>query len=412
MVERAEVVVVGAGLAGLAAARTLQRAGLHVLVCEAGDDIGGRVRTDVIDGFRLDRGFQVLLPAYPAVREMVDVSELRLQYFTPGVVADGQALAPPWRHRSAVRDLLAFGAGRPRDVAALLAMSARDVLAPARRLKAGEDSTIAEDLARRGVSPRTVDEVLRPFLAGVFLDRPLRTSARAFHLVWRSFLRGGGALPASGMGALPHLLARDLVPGTVRCGVRVTGISGEGVTTDRGEVRARAVVVAAPEALLGVPEPDWHAVTTYYYRTSGRPPLRQPTLLTDSGELLLNTAVISAVAPGYAPPGQTLVAASVPERCDTGNELEPHVRTTLAQVYDTTTTDWELVETYAIARALPVMPAGHPLRQPVRLAPGRYVCGDHRDTSSIQGALVSGRRAAAAVLADLHSGTLPGDDGR
>ncbi|MFJ8818741.1 FAD-dependent oxidoreductase [Amycolatopsis thermoflava] len=139
MVERAEVVVVGAGLAGLAAARTLQRAGLHVLVCEAGDDIGGRVRTDVIDGFRLDRGFQVLLPAYPAVREMVDVSELRLQYFTRGVVADGQALAPPWRHRSAVRDLLAFGAGRPRDVAALLAMSARDVLAPARRLKAGED---------------------------------------------------------------------------------------------------------------------------------------------------------------------------------------------------------------------------------------------------------------------------------
>ncbi|OXM75202.1 oxidoreductase [Amycolatopsis sp. KNN50.9b] len=403
MVERAEVVVAGAGPAGLAAARILQGAGLHVLVCEAGDDIGGRVRTDVIDGFRLDRGFQVLLPAYPAVRELSGLADLRLQYFTRGVIADGQALAPPWRHRRAVRDLLACTAGRPRDVAALLTMSARDVLAPARRLEAGADSSIAEDLARRGVGDRTVDEVLRPFLAGVFLDRPLRTSARAFHLVWRSFLRGGAALPASGMGALPHLLARDLVPGTVRCGVRVTGITGEGVTTDRGEVLARAVVVAAADGLLGVPEPEWHAVTTYYYRTSGHPPSRQPTLRTDSGDLLVNTAVISAVAPGYAPPGQTLVAASVPERCDTGNELEPHVRTTLARMYDTTTTDWERVETYAIARALPVMPAGHPLRQPVRLAPGRYVCGDHRDTSSIQGALVSGRRAATAVLADLRS---------
>nr|WP_116109696.1 MULTISPECIES: FAD-dependent oxidoreductase [Amycolatopsis] len=403
MVERAEVVVAGAGPAGLAAARILQGAGLHVLVCEAGDDIGGRVRTDVIDGFRLDRGFQVLLPAYPAVRELSGLADLRLQYFTRGVIADGQALAPPWRHRRAVRDLLACTAGRPRDVAALLTMSARDVLAPARRLEAGADSSIAEDLARRGVGDRTVDEVLRPFLAGVFLDRPLRTSARAFHLVWRSFLRGGAALPASGMGALPHLLARDLVPGTVRCGVRVTGITGEGVTTDRGEVLARAVVVAAADGLLGVPEPEWHAVTTYYYGTSGHPPSRQPTLRTDSGDLLVNTAVISAVAPGYAPPGQTLVAASVPERCDTGNELEPHVRTTLARMYDTTTTDWERVETYAIARALPVMPAGHPLRQPVRLAPGRYVCGDHRDTSSIQGALVSGRRAATAVLADLRS---------
>ena len=402
--EQVDVVVVGAGLAGLAAAVDLQDAGLDVAVCEAGNAVGGRVRTDVVDGFRLDRGFQVLLPAYPAVRALPGLKSLRLQPFTRGVVAvgdDGRTeLVPPWRGRST--DVARFVLRHPKDVAALAAFSVRDAVAPAKVLRSLPQRPTAEDLA---VSDDVVRKVFRPFLAGVFLDGELQTSSRVFHLVWRSFLRGGGALPAAGMGALPHLLASRLRPATVRYGAAVAEVTDGGVLLRSGKkFAARAVVVAtdgetAARLVPGVQAPRWHSVTTYYYRLATPPPDTGGNLLVDGGNgLLLNTAVISNVAPGYAPPGEALVAASVPERTD---DTEPAVRERLSRMYDTTTRDWDLLETYAIPRALPVMSPRHPLRRPVRLGTGRYVCGDHRDTSSIQGALVSGHRAAAAVLRDL-----------
>jgi phytoene dehydrogenase-like protein len=398
-----DVVVVGGGLAGLSAARRLCGAGAEVTVLEAGDDVGGRVRTDVVDGFRLDRGFQVLLPAYPALRRLADVGALRPRPFTRGTIAmtaSGRRwLAGPWHGLPAVRGAAEFVAGRPADGARMAALAARDVL-KADRADSGRST--AEELRRWGLTRSTVEEVLRPFLAGVFLDRDLTTSSRLFHLIWRSFLRGGGVLPAEGMQALPRQLAAG-VP--IRTGVEVEAITEDGVRTRDGEdVPARAVVVAtdgdtAARLLPGVEAPGWHAVTTFYYR-AGVAPLRSPTLLVDGlDELLVNTAVLSEVAPGYAPPGSALISASVPDRAEPG--LEPRVRRRLARIYDTDTRGWELLRTYAIPKALPVFGPGAPLRRPVRVAPGRYVCGDHRDTPSVQGALVSGQRAAAAVLADL-----------
>lgn len=398
-----DVVVVGGGLAGLSAARRLRRAGAEVTVLEAGDDVGGRVRTDVVGGFRLDRGFQVLLPAYPALRRLTDVPALRPRPFTRGTIAmtgSGRRwLAGPWHGLPAVRGAAAFAVSRPFDGARMAALAAKDVLA-ADRTDTGRST--AEELRRWGLTRATVEEVLRPFLAGVFLDPALATSSRLFHLLWRSFLRGGGALPAEGMQALPRQLATGL---TVRTGVEVDAVTEDGVRTRDGEdIRARAVVVAtdgdtAARLLPGVEAPGWHAVTTFYYRADTAP-LRSPTLLVDGlDDLLLNTAVLSEVSPAYAPAGSALIAASVPDRADPG--LEPRVRQRLARIYDTDTRGWDLLETYAIPNALPVFGPGAPLRRPVRLGPGRYVCGDHRDTPSVQGALVSGQRAAAAVLADL-----------
>lgn len=404
------VVVVGAGLAGLSAAARLHRAGIGTTVLEAGDDVGGRVRTDVVDGFLLDRGFQVLLPAYPALRRLVDVKALRPKAFTRGTIAvtgtGRRWLAGPWHGLPAVGGVAGFAAGHPGDAARMAALAARDLLAPDATVRADDGRTTAEELRRWGLSAATVGQVLRPFLAGVFLDPSLRTSARMFHLLWRSFLRGGGVLPADGMRALPRQLAGGLPPGTVRTGVEVDEITEDGVRTADGEhLPARAVVVAtdgdtAARLLPGVEAPAWHAVTTFYYRAA-TPPLRSPTLLVDGlDELLLNTAVLSEVAPGYAPSGSALISASVPDRADPG--LEPQVRRRLARIYGTGTDAWDLLATYALPRALPVFGPGAPLRRPVRIAPGRYVCGDHRDTPSVQGALVSGQRAAAALLADLN----------
>ncbi len=405
-----DVVVVGAGLAGLAAATRLYAAGFAVAVYEAQEQIGGRVRTDHVDGFQLDRGFQVMLPAYPETKRVFDLAALELKPFVRGAIAitgtDRFRLCPPW-HRGAAADLARFAARHPRDVAAL-AVSARAVLAPTPSVpRAAAEHATDVELRRWHISDRTVSEVLRPFLAGVFLDRDLRTSAPMFHLIWRSFLRGGGALPRSGMQALPRQLADALPPGTVRTGCPVDEVFDGGIRcADGNTVHARAVIVAtdgttAARLLPQVREPDWHGVTTWYF-TTDESPIGAPVLLLDSDQLL-NTAVLSDVAPDYAPPGSALVTVSVPDRVveadtDAADQL---LRARLSALYRQDAREWTLVVRYPIRHALPVMPPHHPLRQPVRLGAGRSVCGDHRDTSSIQGALVSGRRAADAVRHDL-----------
>jgi phytoene dehydrogenase-like protein len=407
----ADVVIVGAGLAGLSAARHLHRAGVPTTVCEAADDVGGRVRTDRLDGFLLDRGFQVLLPAYPELRRQADVAGLKPRAFWRGILAMTTAgrswLAAPWHGPQALAGSAGFLLGHPRDSAAMVALSFRDALAPGPVLRAADPgATTLEDLQGR-FSAAVIADVFRPFLAGVFLDPSLSTPARLFHLIWRCFVRGGGVLPESGMQQLPRQLAAGLPPGTVRTGTPVTEVTSSGVRTEAGEhIQARAVVIAtdgtsAAALAPGVAEPRWHPVTTFYYRLPASP-LRAPVLAVDGrDDLLLNTVVLSDVVPGYAPAGAALAAASVPGHADPA--LGPQVRERLARMHGTSTRDWEFLEAYPIVRALPAMHAGQPFARPVRLAPGRYVCGDHRDTPSIQGALVSGRRAASAVLADLHA---------
>jgi glycine/D-amino acid oxidase-like deaminating enzyme len=410
MVESAEVVVVGAGLAGLVAARRLRDAGLDVRVLEAGDRVGGRVRTDVVDGFRLDVGFQVLCPAYPAAAREFDLAALDLRPFLPGVrvhTDNGShllALSP-----MAVRDgwkALSKGLFGPTDLAALAVLSGRDVVGTTGKLRA--DRPTYRELRRLGCSNRLINTVLAPFLSGVFLEGELTTSSRFFHLVWRSFLRGGAALPAAGMGQLPGQLAARLPDDVIRLRTAATSVTAGEVTTADGERwQARAVVVATDAAaaatlLPGMRFPTWNAVTTYYHATT-QPLDPEPVLRVDPTDgLVVNSAVVSAVAPAYAPPGTSLVETSVlgvPASVDATERL---VRERLTRLYGVGPGAWTAVAAYPVPHALPAMPAPHPLQGRVRLGEGMYVCGDHRDTSSIQGALASGRRAAHAVLAELR----------
>ncbi|MCD0480901.1 FAD-dependent oxidoreductase [Streptacidiphilus sp. ASG 303] len=401
-----DVLVVGAGMAGLACAADLAAAGLKVRVAEASDGVGGRMRTDVRDGFRLDRGFQVFNTSYPQVRRRFDLRSLRLHPFTPGALLHTPRgrlrFTDPTRRPRDSADLVSGRLASPRDLAALAVLSGRDMLLPPAVLRRSADVTTREALARAGVSEALVETFFRPFLSGVFLEDRLETSGRFFHLVWRSMLRGTLCLPAAGIGAAPAALAEALPRGTVRLEQPVEGLTGEGALLSGGrEQAARAVVVATGPAaaavlLPGLAVPDTRAVTTYYH-AAPTAPLAEPTLLVDTEGGVLNTVVLSEVCRGLAPAGRALVSTSVLG----GGGREAEVRRRLADLYGTDTAAWEPVAEYPVAEALPAMAPPWPLTRTTRFAPGRYVCGDHRATGSVQGALASGARAAREVLADL-----------
>ncbi|MFF1874764.1 FAD-dependent oxidoreductase [Streptomyces sp. CB03911] len=414
-----DVVVVGAGAAGLAAARALTGHGLTVQVLETTGRIGGRMATREVDGFRLDHGSHLLNTAFPELRRRLDLDRLDLRPLAPGVLVHSggrryRAGDPQLTTARQAATRTPFGS--PLDKARLGSWLSRLAATPASRLLARPETTAARALAERGLPARTVDGVLRPLLGALLSDPALGTSSRVADLVLRSYARGRLCLPAAGIAAVPAQLAAALPTGTVRLGVRVTSIAADGVeTANHGRIGAQAVVIAtdapsAAELMPGLRLPAFHPVTTYYH-AADRTPMNEPVLLlegdrTGSGPpLVSHSLVLSELHPSYAPAGQALIATTVLGRrgFDSGGAagLEPAVRARLAELYGTSTAGWEFLSVRHVPDAVPAMPPPHNFRRPVRVLAGLYVCGDHRDTSSVQGALVSGRRAAAAVLRDL-----------
>ncbi len=408
-----EVLVVGAGLAGLACATRLAGAGVGVRVLESGDAVGGRMRTDLVDGFRLDRGFQVLSTGYPEARRVLDLAALDLRELDSAVtVRRGGRLhrvVNPLAAPGAVPGLLTSALLDGRGKLALATYAGRAALLPPDRLRARPDVSGPEAWRAAGVPDAVVHDVLTPFLSGVVLERELTASRRFLDLMMRMFARGRSAVPAHGMQRVPEQLAGRLPAGAVRLETRVDEVRADGVVVAGKALPARAVVVATDAwtatrlvPALGEP-PRPRGVTTYYHAAPSWPG-QSGTLLVDAdGSGVANSVVLTAAAPEYSGDGRSLIATSVVHDSFVSAPEEPEVRRTLASLHQRDTDAWEPVATYDIPRALPAMTAPHPFRRPVRCG-GLYVAGDHRDTSSIQGALVSGRRAADAVLADLAPG--------
>jgi phytoene dehydrogenase-like protein len=387
-----------------------------VLVLEAGDGVGGRVRTDIVDGFVLDRGFQVLLTAYPEARRMLDYETLDLRAYKAGALVqiDGQrhVVADPFRNPMSLLATFKAPIGSLIDKARI-AWLRRDVMGPSiDALWSRPETTTGERLRAAKFSDEIIDRFFRPLFAGIQLDPSLLTSSRMFDFVFRMLASGDSAVPARGMQAIPDQLAARLPAGTIRLRSAVASIDSGVVTlVDGSVVRASNAVVAtdgpAAAGLVGsgLSAPASNSVTCLYFAADAAPFDERMILLNGEGAAggpVNNVCVPSLLSGTVAPAGAHLVSASVVGSAASLNDVEllDAARAQLRNWFGSAVDGWRHLRTYRIHHAQPaqVPPALSPVQRPVKLHDGLYVCGDHRDSASIHGALLSGRRAADAIV--------------
>jgi phytoene dehydrogenase-like protein len=425
-----EVVIIGAGLAGLSCALSLEAAGLSVTLLEASDAPGGRVRTDLVDGFRLDRGFQVMLTAYPEAKRLLDYRALQLKPFQPGALVwhggKFHRFADPFRNPMGAARFLLDPIVPLADKLQVAKLRTRVQQGTLEEIFARTEKTTRDYLQAVPFSANIIERFFEPFFAGIFLERELVTSSRFFEFLFRLFSLGDAVVPAAGMQQIPLQLAAKLRAGTLLTGARVSKItrntrSFQIEIADKDQEEARAVVLAVPgndgnRLLRGVggwsiPEVRaWNKTTAFYYAAQQVAVAEPVILLNGEGRAagpVNNVAVMSAVSPQYAPRGVHLVVASVvgeaPAEDAALMRLDRAVRLHLRKWFDPAVDSWKMLGAYTLARALPQQRHAEWEQAPVRVGGtgGVYMCGDYRETASIQGALASGRRAAEAVIKDL-----------
>ena len=405
--EKVDTIIIGAGLAGLACARELHASGSSYVICEAADRVGGRVATDLHEGYRLDRGFQVLLTAYPEARRLLDYAALDLRRFYPGaMVRHGgkwHRVADPFRHPidglSGVFNPVGTFADKLR--VGWLRLGGFDFSRHA------DSCSTLQALKSEGFSESMIDRFFRPFLNGVFLENQLSTSVRKLEFVMKHFARGDTAIPALGMAEIPQQLAAPLDPASIRLNTRVESIGENGIRLANGEFLAARNIVVATEApaanqLLDITSPPTisNAATCLYFTTASAPSNEPILFLNGENDGPVNhLVVLSAVSPAYAPAGQHLISVNVVDPvAAAAPDLEQRVSQQVAGWFGDAVAGWRLLRVDRIPHAVPAQQVIE--EKSVRVRKGIYQCGDHCGVASIDTALASGSAAARAILED------------
>jgi len=421
------VLIVGAGLSGLTCALRLHQAGIPVHVIEASDGVGGRVRTDQVDGFLLDRGFQVYLSAYPQAGELLDLEALELQAFEPGaIVYDGKGLKrvmdvfrrPRYLIGSALSSI-----GSLADKMRVALLRFQTLGSSEEEIRDHKDQSTESFLREFGFSEKMINGFFRCFYGGIFLETELRTSSRMFEFTFKMFSQGSATLPARGMGSIPLQLARRLPAETIRINSPATSVTCSSVTLANGSVLQGSHVVLATQASQTsefIPSfsshaPQWRSVTNVYYAADMSPLKEAIIALNGSSKGLVNNVCVpSDVSPLYAPEGKSLISVSL-----LGLHRDEHIPTEvkkeLAAWFGEQVDGWQHLRTDIIKHALPEQAPEENQQNDTEADTGNHteapkgflkiddimICGDHTTSASIEGAIISGNQTAAALLASI-----------
>lgn len=430
--QKTGVIVIGAGLAGLATATRLNSQNIPFLLLEASDAVGGRVRTDVVDGFLLDRGFQIFITAYPEAQRLLDYQALDLRKFYSGarIYFDGRfhTVADPLCHFFDSVKSLTNPIGSVIDKL-LIALTRIQVLSKSddEIMRADEVPTI--DLLKKiGFSDSIVERFFQPFFGGIFFDKELGTTSRLFDFIFKCLALGNNTLPAKGIGAIPNQLASKLPADSILLNTRVVSVGLDKdqntptpfVRLENGDILQSelGVIVAVEEPHVNEllaeinsiepvqsKKPARSTVCLYFSADRDDIPVRDPVLfLNGSGKGIVNNMFFATnVAPSYGPPGKALVSVTLIGLFDdtSDHDLVDEVISELSGWFGGSMVgSWKHLRTYRIRYAQPNQCPPTNLMKNPQIGSGLYLCGDHLTSATFDGALASGRKAAEALLRD------------
>lgn len=411
-----DIIIVGAGLSGLTAAKQLEEFNLRILVIDQSDRAGGRVKTDNVDGFLLDRGFQVYLDQYPEGKAQLDLGALNLNPYEPGAICFNNykqfEVMDTSRKKAALPKMAFSPVGTFMDKIRLGNMNARLKNADLQEIFERPEHTTLDYLKQSGYSDTIINRFFKPFFSGIFLENKLDTSSRMFEFVLKMMGEGHACLPEKGMEAIPLQLKRKLNKTEFRFHTTVKYVSPNEVVTNEGDTISCKAVIVAAEADKLIPgfESDmkWHDTATYYFSTDNKPPIDKKLIALNYNEKsninLVN--VPSNVAHSYAPKGKHLIGVSlkrIPK--ESVEDAVEEIKRELVMPFGDSVMHWKFLKNYHIHKALPQpgdMKTEIPFTE-TRVRPGLYLAGDYLLNGSINGAMRSGHLAAQAAIYDYNA---------
>ena len=415
MANQPDVLVIGAGIAGLTAAKLLKEAGKTVKLIEASNSIGGRVKTDLYQGYLLDHGFQVLLTEYPEAKKLLNYNQLHLKAFDPGAIILNQKgiteIGDPLRKPSTLVQTLISPVGSIFDKLKMLGLKLKLAGTSIEQIFEKKEITTWQYLKQVGFSEKMLNQFFKPFMTGIFLENELTTSSRMFEFVFKMFSEGDTAIPAKGMAEIPKQLANSLLKEDILFNEKIIGIDNNRVQTENGNwYSAKKILIATNPP--GIPAPfkiyntNMRQVTNIYF-TADKAPVNKPIIVLNASvnKLVNNIAVLDQVSSAYAPEGKSLISVSIIGSKFTGYEVDlPALVLAEIKQWYPEAIDWEYLKTYNIPHALPL--AEHVIdttdKATIRLTDESFICGDYLLNGSINAAMKSGRLAVEAILSCLN----------
>lgn len=409
------ITIIGAGISGLSAALHLHRKGFAIKIIEASDRIGGRIKTDVIAGFRLDRGFQVLLTAYPEAKKLLDYDALQLKTFLPGatVLYDGGQfeIADPFRRPSALLATAFAPVGSLKDKFNTFILKNKLIGKSIEGIFLQEQKSSLAQLKDYGFSTKMINRFFKPFFSGIFLENNLSTSNRMFDFVMKMFSEGDAAVPELGMEEIPKQLASQLPEGCFVFNTKVIDIKDNIIYTNSGtEIHADIVIIATEATALiskyrNTVETKHHSVTNVYFQANKAPSDKAVVILNalEKEKIVTNLTVMTNVSKAYAPAGKVLISVSCNGILDyTDQELVQKIKSEMQPWFGSQVEDWAHLKTYKVNYALPNLTVlkDDLTIDDMKINDNLYCCGDHLLNGSINAAMKSGRLVANLIIGE------------